>query len=156
MMGGVNKVILVGHLGKAPDLRYLNGDIAVTTFPLATTENISKNGVREEITDWHNIVLWRSLAEMAAKMLQKGQLVYIEGKIRTRSFTDKAGIVKYITEIVVEKFSLLGHRHEQTEAEIALESPDYHQDDPGPTLHEGTPITRGVKPETLTQSGRLK
>jgi len=107
-MSGINKVILVGHLGKDPDLRYLEGHIAVASFPLATTDIYSKNGSKEEHTEWHNIVLWRSLAESAVKLLKKGRLVYVEGKCRTRSFEDKTGVKKYTTEIVADLFSPLG------------------------------------------------
>lgn len=107
-MSGINKVILVGYLGKDPDLRYLEGNIAVASFPLATSETYSKNGLKEEHTEWHNVVLWRSLAESAAKLLKKGGLVYVEGKCRTRSFVDGNGVKKYTTEIVADLFTLLG------------------------------------------------
>lgn len=103
-MSGVNKVILVGHLGKDPELRYLEGGVAVASFPLATTELISQNGIKEEHTEWHNVILWRALAKMSVKDLKKGKLVYIEGKCRTRSFEDKNGIKKYTTEIVANSF----------------------------------------------------
>ncbi len=107
-MSGINKVILVGHLGKDPDLRLLEGDIAVASFPLATDESFTKNGARQEQTEWHHIVMWRGLAELASKILKKGKLVYLEGKLRTRSFEDQAGVQRYITEIVAENFRLLG------------------------------------------------
>ena len=107
-MAGINKVILIGHLGKEPDLRFLTGNVAVLSFPLATTEHIVKNGIKTEITDWHNIVMWRTLAEAASKVLNKRSLVYLEGKCRTRSFDDKNGLKKYTTEVVVELFTLLG------------------------------------------------
>jgi single-strand DNA-binding protein len=107
-MSGINKVILVGHLGKDPDLRQLEGDVSVVSFPLATTDMVNKNGVKTEQTEWHNIVMWRGLAEAAFKVLKKGKLIYVEGKCRTRSFEDKNGIKKYTTEIVVESFTLLG------------------------------------------------
>jgi len=107
-MSGINKVILVGHLGKDPDLRYLEGNIAIASFPLATSETYTKSGLKEESTEWHNIVLWRSLAESAAKLLKKGKLVYIEGKCRTRSFDDRNGVKKYTTEIVADLFRPLG------------------------------------------------
>jgi single-strand DNA-binding protein len=107
-MSGINKVILVGHLGKDPDLRYLEGNIAVVSFPLATSDTFMKNGLKEEHTEWHNIVLWRGLAEAAVKVLKKGKLVYVEGKLRTRSFEDKAGVKKYTTEIVADSFTALG------------------------------------------------
>ena len=107
-MSSVNKVILVGHIGRQPELRYLPDHVAVLSFPLATTEYIIKNGQRTELTEWHNIVMWRSLAEAAEKILLKGKLVYIEGKCRTRNFEDKEHIKRYITEIVADKFMPLG------------------------------------------------
>ncbi len=109
-MSGINKVILVGHLGKDPEVRYLEGGVSVASFPLATTETFNKDGRKIEQTEWHNIVLWRSLADVAAKFLQKGKLVYIEGKLRTRSFEDKEGVKKYTTEIVAENFTMLGRK----------------------------------------------
>ncbi|GAA3982136.1 single-stranded DNA-binding protein [Mucilaginibacter dorajii] len=109
-MSGINKVILVGHLGKDPELRTLDGGISVTSFPLATSETYNKDGRKVEQTEWHNIVMWRGLADMAAKFLQKGKLVYIEGKLRTRSFEDRDGIKKYTTEVVAENFTMLGRK----------------------------------------------
>ena len=109
-MSGINKVILVGHLGKDPEVRQLEGGVTVASFPLATSETFNKDGRKVEQTEWHNIVMWRGLAEVAAKYLQKGKLVYIEGKLRTRSFEDKEGIKKYTTEVVAENFTLLGRK----------------------------------------------
>ena len=109
-MSGINKVILVGHLGKDPEVRHLDGGVTVASFPLATSETYNKDGKRVEQTEWHNIVLWRGLAEVASKYLQKGKLVYIEGKLRTRSFEDKEKIKKYVTEIVAENFTMLGRK----------------------------------------------
>ena len=109
-MSGVNKVILIGHLGKDPEIRYLEGGVSVASFPLATSETYNKDGKKVEQTEWHNIVMWRSLADVAAKYLQKGKLVYIEGKLRTRSFEDKEGIKKYTTEVVAENFTMLGRK----------------------------------------------
>ena len=109
-MSGINKVILVGHLGKDPEIRHLEGGVAVASFPLATSETFNKDGRKVEQTEWHNIVMWRGLADVAAKYLQKGKLVYIEGKIRTRSFEDREGIKKYTTEIVAENFTMLGRK----------------------------------------------
>lgn len=107
-MSGINKVMLVGHLGKDPEFRMIENDVAVVSFPLATSEIFSKNGIKTEQTEWHNIVMWRGMAESAAKVLHKGKLVYLEGKLRTRSFEDKTGIKRYTTEIVAENFRLLG------------------------------------------------
>ena len=109
-MSGINKVILIGHLGKDPELRTLDGGVSVTSFPLATSETFNKDGQRVEQTEWHNIVMWRGLADLASKFLQKGKLVYIEGKLRTRSFEDKEGIKKYTTEVVAENFTMLGRK----------------------------------------------
>ncbi len=109
-MSGINKVILVGHLGKDPEARTLEGGVSVVSFPLATSESFNKDGRKIEQTEWHNIVMWRGLADVAAKFLQKGKLVYIEGKLRTRSFEDKEGIKKYTTEVVAENFTLLGRK----------------------------------------------
>jgi single-strand DNA-binding protein len=109
-MSGINKVILVGHLGKDPDVRYLEGGVSVASFPLATSETFNKDGRKVEQTEWHNIVMWRGLADVAAKYLQKGKLVYIEGKLRTRTFDDKDGNKKYTTEIIAENFTLLGRK----------------------------------------------
>jgi single-strand DNA-binding protein len=107
-MSGINKVILIGHLGGDPELRKLSGDISVTSFALATSETIKKNGVKVEQTDWHQIIMWRSLADVAVKLLKKGKLVFIEGKLKTRSYEDKEGILRYSTEVVAETFTLLG------------------------------------------------
>ena len=109
-MSGINKVILVGHLGKDPEVRHLEGGVTVASFPLATSETFNKDGKRVEQTEWHNIVLWRGLAEVASKYLQKGKLVYIEGKLRTRSFEDKEKVKKYVTEVVAENFTMLGRK----------------------------------------------
>ena len=109
-MSGINKVILIGHLGKDPEVRYLEGGVSVVSFPLATSETFNKDGRKVEQTEWHNIVMWRSLADVAAKYLQKGKLVYIEGKLRTRSFEDKEGTKKYTTEVVAENFTMLGRK----------------------------------------------
>lgn len=109
-MSGINKVILVGHLGKDPEVRHLEGNVSVASFPLATSETYNKDGRKIEQTEWHNIVMWRGLADVASKYLQKGKLVYIEGKLRTRSFEDKEGHKKYTTEVVAENFTMLGRK----------------------------------------------
>jgi single-strand DNA-binding protein len=121
-MSGVNKVILIGHLGKDPEARTLEGGVSVVSFPLATSETFNKEGRKVEQTEWHNIVMWRGLADVAAKYLQKGKLVYIEGKLRTRAFEDKEGIKKYTTEVVAENFTLLG-RKTDFESDIAVNRP---------------------------------
>jgi single-strand DNA-binding protein len=110
-MAGVNKVILVGNLGKDPEVRHLEGGAAVANFPLATTEIYKdKMGQRQEQTEWHNIVVWRGLAEVAEKFLKKGMTIYIEGKLRTRSWDDKEGNKRYTTEVVGDTFTILSKK----------------------------------------------
>ncbi|MBA3666074.1 MAG: single-stranded DNA-binding protein [Bacteroidetes bacterium] len=110
-MAGVNKVILVGNLGKDPELKYFEGNIAKVSFSLATTEVYKdKAGNRNEHTEWHNIVLWRTMAENASKLLKKGMQIYLEGKLQTRQWSDKDGHKKNTTEIVAETFTLLQSR----------------------------------------------
>jgi single-strand DNA-binding protein len=119
-MSGINKVILVGHLGKDPDLRYLQDEIAVLSFPLATSEFLIKNGIKTEHTEWHNIILWRTLAEAGKKILHKGKLIYVEGKLHTRTFEDKEGIKRYTTEIIAESFTVLGRNSDFEKEETLL------------------------------------
>ena len=110
-MAGVNKVILVGNLGRDPEVRYLDSGVAVANFSLATTENYkNKQGEKVSQTEWHNIVLWRGLAEVAEKWLKKGSSVYIEGKIRTNKWEDKEGNTRYNTEILADNMTMLGNR----------------------------------------------
>ena len=107
-MASVNKVILIGNLGKDPEVRHLEGGVAVARFPLATSETFKdKSGQKQEKTEWHNIVLWRGLAEVAEKYLRKGQSVFIEGKIRTSQYQDKEGNQRYSTEIVADNMTML-------------------------------------------------
>ncbi|WP_299758952.1 single-stranded DNA-binding protein [uncultured Pontibacter sp.] len=108
-MASVNKVILIGNLGKDPEVRHLEGGVAVARFPIATSESFKdKSGQKQERTEWHNIVVWRGLAEVAEKYLRKGNSVFIEGKIRTNSYQDKEGVQRYSTEIVVDNLTMLG------------------------------------------------
>ena len=110
-MAGVNKVILVGNLGKDPEVRHLEGGVSVAHFTLATNDYYKdKQGTRVERTEWHNISAWRGLADMADKYLKKGQQVYIEGKLRTRQYQDKDQQTRYITEIIADEISMLGGR----------------------------------------------
>jgi single-strand DNA-binding protein len=107
-MSGINKVILVGHVGKDPEVKYLEGGVAVAKFPLATSETYkNKEGQRVESTEWHNVVMWRGLAEIAEKYVVKGKLLYIEGKIRTRQYGEENN-KKYFTEIIADEMKMLG------------------------------------------------
>jgi len=121
----VNKVILVGNVGKDPEVRYLDKNVAVANFSLATTDRAytTQNGVQvPERTEWHNIVAWRSLAEMTEKYVRKGTQLYIEGKIQTRSW-EKDGIKRYSTEIYADTIQLLGKKPESTDALSAVAAP---------------------------------
>ncbi|HHZ97677.1 MAG TPA: single-stranded DNA-binding protein [Flavobacteriales bacterium] len=108
-MAGINKVILVGHLGKDPEIRYTPSEIAVCSFSIATSETFKdrNSGERKSLTEWHNIVLWRGLAETSEKYLRKGSQVYIEGKLKTRKWSDKDGITRYTTEVVADVMQML-------------------------------------------------
>ncbi len=107
----VNKVILVGNVGKDPETRYLDESTAMTKFSMATSETYkNKSGERITTTEWHNIILWRGLAQVAEKYVKKGSQIYIEGRIKTRSYDDADGNKKYITEIVGDQMQLLGKR----------------------------------------------
>jgi len=110
-MSGVNKVILVGRLGKDPEVRNLDNGATVANFTIATSETYrdKTTGDKKEITEWHNIVLWRGLAEIAQKYLHKGDMVYIEGKLRTRSW-EKEGVTRYTTEVVGDNMTMLSTR----------------------------------------------
>ena len=113
-MAGVNRVILIGNLGKDPEIRSLEGGVKVANFSLATTETYKgKNGEKVESTEWHNIVLWRGLAEVAESFLKKGNSIYVEGKIRTRDWTDKDGNKRYTTEIIGDNMVMLGSKRDQ-------------------------------------------
>lgn len=107
----VNKVILVGHVGQDPEVRYLDNNTPVCTLRLATSDVYkNKNGERVTTTEWHSVVLWRGLAEVADKYVKKGSQIYIEGKLRTRSWDDKDKNKRYTTEIVADVMQLLGKK----------------------------------------------
>ncbi len=130
-MAGINKVILVGHLGKDPEVRTFENSFdpnkpnKVAKFSLATTETTrNKDGQKTDVTEWHNIVLWRGLAEVAEKYLRKGQLVYIEGKIKTRTY-EKDGQTRYITEIEGDNMTMLGGKKDgDPSVPMKSETPD--------------------------------
>ncbi len=118
----VNKVILIGNVGRDPEVRYLENNVCVANFTLATTERgyTTQGGVQiPDKTEWHNIVVWRGLAEVAEKYVRKGTQLYIEGKIRTRSWEDQNKIRRFTTEIYVDTMELLGRREGQSTASTA-------------------------------------
>ena len=123
-MVGVNKVILIGNLGKNPDVVAFPQDrhdetsnvVKKASFPLATTEyRKNRSGERVEQTEWHNVVCWRTLAEIAEKILRKGTQIYVEGKLQTRSWEDKDGNKRYITEVVADNFTVLANKNRPDE-----------------------------------------
>src|SRR5215210_3028006 len=123
-MRGVNRVILIGNLGKDPDVQYLEGNIGVAKFSLATTETYKDKGGRlVSQTEWHTVVLWRGLAELAQKYLHKGSLIYIEGRLRTRSWEDKEGNKKFATEVVGDNLIMLDKRTDNSGGGLAHGTP---------------------------------
>jgi len=127
----VNKVILLGHVGKDPEVKRLDSGIAVASLTIATTERgyTAKNGTQvPERTEWHNLVMWRGLAETAEKYIKKGDKLYVEGKIRTRSYDDQSGGKRYVTEIYVETMEMLSPKKEQN-GSVVQESHSNIKDD---------------------------
>lgn len=115
-MRGLNKVTLIGNLGKDPDVQTLDGNVSVAKFSLATTESFKdKNGQTHTDTEWHTVVLWRSLAELARNYLQKGSLVYVEGKLKTRSYDDRDGNKRHVTEVVAEQLIMLDKKTDSSD-----------------------------------------
>jgi single-strand DNA-binding protein len=122
-MRGVNKVVLIGNLGKDPDIQILEGNIVVAKFSLATTETFKdKSGQIRSETEWHTVILWRGLGELARKFLKKGNLVYVEGKLRTRSWEDKDGNKKFATEIVGDNLVMLEKKPGEEDVDADLDS----------------------------------
>jgi single-strand DNA-binding protein len=128
-MAGVNKVILVGNLGADPEIRTLESGAKVATISIATTEFYKdRNGERQSQTEWHRVVLWRGLAGVAEDFLKKGSQVYVEGKLRTRSYDDQNGVKRYVTEIEARDLNMLGKRDEEyTSPNQPLENPNPSQ-----------------------------
>jgi single-strand DNA-binding protein len=123
-MASVNKVILIGNLGKDPELKFTPSGVAMAKFPIATTERYKDSeGNPQEKTEWHNIVMWRRLAELANEYLKKGSPVYIEGRLQTRSWDDENGQKRYMTEIVADRMQFLGRRGEGSSDDAGGEAP---------------------------------
>ncbi len=139
-MRGVNKVILIGNLGKDPEIQYLEGNIPVTKFPLATTETYKdKNGKLISQTEWHNIVLWRGLAELSHKYLHKSSLVYIEGRLKTRYWEDRDHNKKVATEIIADNLIMLDKKsdvHAGDETQDPVSDNETSQDSESETTPE--------------------
>jgi single-strand DNA-binding protein len=148
-MRGVNRVMLIGNLGKEPDVQYLEGNIAVAKFPLATTETYKdRAGKLISQTEWHTVVLWRGLAELAQKYLHKGSLIYVEGRLRTRSWDDREGNKKFATEIVGDNLIMLDKRNDGGGYHSTTQTgtTDTHEPYTGPDLSQtsGEESTEGL------------
>ena len=135
-MRGVNRVMLIGNLGKDPDVQYLEGNIAVAKFPLATTETFKdRSGKLVSQTEWHTVVLWRGLADLASKYLHKGSLVYIEGRLRTRNWEDKEGHRKFATEVVGDNLIMFDKRIDSATSSSAPMPGEEHQNEITATIN---------------------
>jgi len=141
----VNKVILVGHVGQDPEVRYLDNSTPVCTIRMATSDVYkNKSGERVTTTEWHNVVLWRGLAEVAEKYVKKGSQIYIEGKLRTRSWDDKDKNKRYTTEIVADVMQLLGKRAEDQGGAGSQQVPHVDQNNEEKALPEEPDITNDL------------
>ena len=159
----LNKVMLIGNVGRDPNVRYLDGNSGggagskVATFTLATTERFKdRSGETRENTEWHNIVAWRNSADLAEKFIHKGTMIYVEGRLRTRSYTDQAGVQKYTTEVVADNIQLLSRRQDEEGAPApqyeaqprpAYQAPQYGQ--PAPPIQTPAP----AQPATVIPAG---
>jgi single-strand DNA-binding protein len=116
MSGTVNKVILIGNLGKDPEVRHFENGGVLAAFPLATSESYTdrQTGEKREHTDWHDVVLWRGLAEVAEKYLRKGTKIYVEGKLKKRSYQDRDGNTRYTTEVVGDEMTILSRPEQES------------------------------------------
>ncbi len=140
----VNKVILVGNVGKDPEMKYFDNDVAVANFSVATNERgyTTSNGTQvPERTEWHNVSCWRGLAKIAERFVKKGTLVYIEGKLRTRSYDDQSGVKRYVTEIVADNLELLSRK-------------DFNEDQ-STTQETSTPPNQTVKNNDFESSSEI-
>ena len=138
-MASINKVILVGHVGRDPECRYTQSGTAVANFTLATNEYQGKD--KPARTEWHSIVVWDKLADVAKQYITKGKQVYIEGRLQTRDWTDEQGVKRYKTEIVAHTLQLLGRKDEQPASETAED--EYDIGDLGAPLDISTPLSPG-------------
>ena len=137
--GSVNKVILVGNLGQDPELRYTPNGAAVTTISLATNETWKDDkGNRQERTEWHRVVLWRKQAEFAGEYLKKGSKVYVEGRLQTRSWDDKDGVKRYMTEVIGDTLTILDSKSDGARASGAAAPPTSNAEAP-PVSEAGAP-----------------
>lgn len=135
--GTVNKVILLGRLGKDPELKYTTSGAAVSTFSMATDLAWKdQDGNQKQVTEWHRIVAWRKLAEIVGNYLKKGSLVYVEGRLQTRSWNDKNGVTRYTTEVVADNLTMVGPKMDRADAPMDAPPP---VDEIGPSASDVAP-----------------
>ena len=140
MSGTVNKVILIGNLGKDPEVRHFENGGVLASFPLATSESYTdrQTGEKKENTDWHDVVLWRGLAEVAEKYLHKGTKVYVEGKLKKRSYQDREGNTRYVTEVVGEELTILSRPEQEAKNSAPYPSETPAQASSSPAFEKGS------------------
>ncbi len=157
----LNKAMLIGNVGRDPEVRYLdgnNGQAKVATFTLATTERYrDRNGETRENTEWHNIVAWRSTADVVEKFVKKGTQVYIEGRIRTRSWDDQTGNKRYTTEIIADNLQLLGKRQDNPAGQQGgysqpVQQPGYAQPQQAQPVYQQAPV-QPAAPQNIANDG---
>ena len=150
-MAGINKVILVGNLGRDPEMRYTQNGVAVCSFSLATSESYKDRTSGEKVTqtEWHNIILWRGLAETAEKYLRKGSSVYIDGKIRTRKWEDQQGQTRYTTEIIADTMQMLDRRDSSAAASQDAAQPATEPAQPAPAPEQPADAPAAPEPDDL-------
>lgn len=157
----LNKVLLIGNVGKDPEIRHLETGASVATITLATSERFKdRSGEQKEVTEWHTIVAWRQLADLAANYIRKGSQIYVEGKLRTRNWDDQNGVKHYVTEIVADSIQLLDRRSAAAPAQGGYQQPavapqpqsQYRQPAPQPAAQPAQ-TTPYVSPEDLGEDG---
>ena len=150
-MAGINKVILVGNLGRDPEIRYTQNEVAVCSFSLATSETYRDRTSGEKVTqtEWHNIILWRGLAETAEKYLRKGSSVYIDGKIRTRKWEDQQGQTRYTTEIIADTMQMLDRRDSSVAPSQAAAKPAVAPTQPASAPEQPASAPTSPEPDDL-------
>ena len=143
---GINKVILIGHLGKDPITQDIGNGVKKATFSLATTESLlSRDGAKTDHTEWHNIIVWRGLADVAEKYLRKGHMVYIEGRLRSRQYDDKDGNKRYITEILCDNLVMMSGGKQNNPNPVVTTSQEQY----------GTPSVQQNSQNTISQENNV-
>ena len=150
----LNKVLLIGNVGKDPEIRHLQGGASVATITLATSERYKdRNGESREITEWHTVIAWRQLADLAENYIRKGSQIYVEGRIRSRSWDDQNGQKRYVTEIQADAIQLLGRRGDNAAAPAQPQQPQNYGGYSAPAQPQPQQTPPIVNPADLTDDG---